>query len=104
MEAVKAMLRSSPITERISDDWGDPDLTVRLEVEPDRANLAGITNSDVAYSTALALNGVQMTALREALLDAGIVRRRPVLITAGATILALGPPAIHGGPLWQPLC
>jgi multidrug efflux pump subunit AcrB len=64
-EAVKAMLRSSPITERISDDWGDPDLTVRLEVEPDRANLAGITNSDVAYSTALALNGVQMTTLRE---------------------------------------
>ena len=42
--------------------------------------------------------------LREALLDAGIVRLRPVLITVGATVLALIPLAIHGGPLWQPLC
>ena len=42
--------------------------------------------------------------LREALLDAGIVRLRPVLITVGATVLALVPLAMHGGPLWQPLC
>ena len=42
--------------------------------------------------------------LEESLLDAGIARLRPVLITVGATILALFPLAIHGGPLWQPLC
>jgi multidrug efflux pump subunit AcrB len=42
--------------------------------------------------------------LEQALLDAGIVRLRPVLITVGATILALFPLALHGGPLWQPLC
>jgi multidrug efflux pump subunit AcrB len=42
--------------------------------------------------------------LVEALLDAGIVRLRPVLITVGATVLALFPLALHGGPLWQPLC
>jgi multidrug efflux pump subunit AcrB len=42
--------------------------------------------------------------LEEALLDAGIVRLRPVMITVGATILALFPLAVHGGPLWQPLC
>lgn len=42
--------------------------------------------------------------LQEALLDAGIVRLRPVMITVGATALALLPLAIHGGPLWQPLC
>ena len=42
--------------------------------------------------------------LREALLDAGIVRLRPVLITVGATVFGLGPLALHGGPLWQPLC
>jgi len=29
---------------------------------------------------------------------------RPVLITVGATVLALFPLAMHGGPLWQPLC
>jgi Cu/Ag efflux pump CusA len=42
--------------------------------------------------------------LEQALLDAGIVRLRPVMITVGARILALFPLAIHGGPLWQPLC
>jgi multidrug efflux pump subunit AcrB len=42
--------------------------------------------------------------LQDALLDAGIVRLRPVLITVGATVFGLIPLAIHGGPLWQGLC
>jgi multidrug efflux pump subunit AcrB len=42
--------------------------------------------------------------LEQALLDAGIVRLRPVMITIGATVTALVPLAVHGGPLWQPLC
>jgi multidrug efflux pump subunit AcrB len=40
----------------------------------------------------------------QAIRDAGIERLRPVLITVGATILALFPLASHGGPLWKPLC
>jgi multidrug efflux pump subunit AcrB len=43
-------------------------------------------------------------SLELALRDAGIERLRPVLITVGATVTALFPLAIHGGPLWQPLC
>lgn len=42
--------------------------------------------------------------LREAILDAGIMRLRPVMITVAATVLALVPLAMHGGPLWEPLC
>ncbi|HET9598918.1 MAG TPA: efflux RND transporter permease subunit [Anaeromyxobacteraceae bacterium] len=42
--------------------------------------------------------------LEQALLDAGILRLRPVLITVGATVIALVPLAMHGGPLWEPLC
>ena len=42
--------------------------------------------------------------LEEALLDAGIVRLRPVLITVAATVIALSPLAAHGGPLWEPMC
>jgi multidrug efflux pump len=42
--------------------------------------------------------------LIEALLDAGILRLRPVLVTVGATVLGLFPLAAHGGPLWEPLC
>jgi multidrug efflux pump len=43
-------------------------------------------------------------SLEEALLDAGIVRLRPVLITVAATVIALIPLAMHGGPLWVPMC
>lgn len=40
----------------------------------------------------------------EAVIDAGLVRLRPVLITVAATVIALFPLALHGGPLWEPLC
>jgi multidrug efflux pump subunit AcrB len=43
-------------------------------------------------------------SLRESLLDAGIVRLRPVLVTVGATVFGLVPLAMHGGPLWEPMC
>jgi multidrug efflux pump subunit AcrB len=42
--------------------------------------------------------------LEQALIDAGIQRLRPVMITVAATVIALFPLALHGGPLWQPLC
>jgi hypothetical protein len=32
------------------------------------------------------------------------MRLRPVMITVGATVIALFPLAAHGGPLWEPLC
>lgn len=43
-------------------------------------------------------------ALELALIDAGILRLRPVMITVAATVIALFPLAAHGGPLWEPLC
>jgi len=42
--------------------------------------------------------------LERALVDAGIVRLRPVLITVGATMLASFRSRCTGGPLWKPLC
>ena len=42
--------------------------------------------------------------LERALPDAGIERIRPVMITVAATILALFPLALEGGPLWKALC
>ena len=46
----------------------------------------------------------EVLTLEQALLDAGIMRLRPVLITVSATVIALFPLAAHGGPLWEPLC
>jgi len=43
-------------------------------------------------------------SLQDSLLDAGVLRLRPVLITVGATVLGLVPLALHGGPLWEALC
>src|SRR5262249_47159751 len=42
--------------------------------------------------------------LVDALLEAGIMRLRPVLITVAATVIALFPLASHGGPLWEAMC
>src|SRR5262249_10719900 len=47
------------------DDWGAESFVMKLQVDPDRAQLAGLTNADVATSTAAALNGQQVGALRE---------------------------------------
>jgi multidrug efflux pump subunit AcrB len=42
--------------------------------------------------------------LVQALADAGVQRLRPVMITVAATVFGLVPLALHGGPLWVPLC
>ena len=37
----------------------------RLQINPDRANLAGVTNLDVAAASAVGMNGYQVGTLRE---------------------------------------
>ena len=63
-ERLKDVFRSIPIAERIQDDWGAEALAVQLNVDPDRANLAGLTNADVAGSTSVALNGYNVGVFR----------------------------------------
>src|SRR5262249_52350286 len=50
-EDLKQILRSVPFLERVRDDWGADSFAVDLEVDPDRANLAGVTNLDVAQAS-----------------------------------------------------
>jgi multidrug efflux pump subunit AcrB len=64
-EKLKAIFRADPDAERIRDDWGAESFVVKLKVDPDRANLAGVTNLDVAFSSASAMNGYPVTTLRE---------------------------------------
>jgi multidrug efflux pump subunit AcrB len=64
-EQVKDIFRSIPEADRIRDDWGAESFMVNLEVDPDRANLVGVSNLDVATSSAVGLSGFQVTSLRE---------------------------------------
>jgi multidrug efflux pump len=64
-ERLKAVFRAIPTAERVQDDWGAQGFAVNVVVDPDRANLAGVTNIDVAASTAVALNGYEVGVLRE---------------------------------------
>ena len=74
-ERLKAVFRAVPIAERVQDDWGADGFAVNLAIDPDRANLAGVANADVAASTAVALNGYQVGVLRERNKQVPIVAR-----------------------------
>jgi multidrug efflux pump subunit AcrB len=63
---LQTILRSQPNATRARDDWGEPAMTVRLKVDPDRANLSGVTNLDVALSSAAAVSGLPIATYREA--------------------------------------
>ena len=59
------IFRRNPYADRVQDDWGAESFAVDVAIDPDRANRAGLTNADVAASTAVGLNGLQLTALHE---------------------------------------
>jgi multidrug efflux pump subunit AcrB len=62
---VSAILRRNSLTDRVEDDWGSHSLAVDVSIDPDRASLAGLTNADVAMSTAIGLNGLKLTSIYE---------------------------------------
>jgi len=64
-EKVKNILRATPYAQRVRDDWGEESFAVKLQTDSDRANAAGITNLDVAASSAAGINGSQVSVLRE---------------------------------------
>ncbi len=74
-EKVKAIFRSNPYTDRLRDDWGAETFSVKLQVDPDRANLAGVSNMDVAMSSAAGMSGIQMTTLRGGPTEVPVVAR-----------------------------
>ena len=63
---LQAIFRSQPNATRVRDDWGEPAMNVRMKVDPDRANLLGITNLDVALSSTAAVSGIPVSTYREA--------------------------------------
>jgi len=64
-DQVKDIIRQSAAARTVRDDWGEPSMTVRLDIDPDRANLAGVTNQDIAISSSTGISGTQVGTLRE---------------------------------------
>ena len=66
--------RSSVVT-MLRDDWAPDSSQMKIEINPDRANLVGITNSDIAASTRAAISGTQVGTYKEGNKDIPIVAR-----------------------------
>lgn len=64
-DRVKAIFEETQMVERVRDDWGEESFAVRLKTDPDRANIAGFTNLDVAMASSAATTGHRVTTLRE---------------------------------------
>src|ERR1019366_10744674 len=64
-EDAKQVFAAVPTARGVRDDWGEESFTVKLKVDQERANDAGISNLDVAIASASAMNGVTLTHLRE---------------------------------------
>lgn len=64
-EKAKSILRTTSLSARIRDDWGEPQFAVKLAVDSDRANMSGITNLDVAAASTLGMYGYPITVLRQ---------------------------------------
>ncbi|HEY8461116.1 MAG TPA: efflux RND transporter permease subunit, partial [Blastocatellia bacterium] len=74
-EEIKGILRTVPEADRIRDDWGAESFVANLQVEQDRANLAGLSNLDVAASAGVGISGFPVTSLREGQRQIPIVTR-----------------------------
>ncbi|HEY4050212.1 MAG TPA: efflux RND transporter permease subunit [Acidobacteriaceae bacterium] len=74
-DKVEAIFRSIPIAERTRDEWGDDNAQVALTIDPDRANLAGISNMDVANSSTAGLSGTTVSVLQEGQKQIPVVAR-----------------------------
>lgn len=62
---VEDIFRAIAIATRTRSEWGDPNAQIALTIDPDRANLSGITNMDVANSSVAGMSGTTVTALEE---------------------------------------
>jgi multidrug efflux pump subunit AcrB len=74
-ERIKGILDQTGIAERVRDDWGDESFAMRLKTDPDKANIAGLTNFDVAMASKSATVGHKVTSLREGDRELSVIAR-----------------------------
>lgn len=59
-QAQQSILNTTGKAVHVRNDWGEESLVAELQIDPERANLAGVTNRDVASSTAAGLGGYRL--------------------------------------------
>src|SRR6201996_942316 len=72
---VEDIFHTIPLAERTRNDWGDENAQISLTIDPDRANLAGIPNMDVADSSTAGISGTTVSVLQEGQKQIPIVAR-----------------------------
>ncbi len=72
---VEDILRPLPGAAAVLNDWFSESPQLRLKIDSDRANLAGLSNRDVAASATAAMSGSTLTTLREGYLQIPVVAR-----------------------------
>ncbi|MGC1834112.1 MAG: efflux RND transporter permease subunit, partial [Candidatus Acidiferrales bacterium] len=69
------IVSQSPGISVLRDDWFPDDVQQRIQIDPDRANVAGITNADVANASAAAMSGTTVGVFKEGDKNIPIVAR-----------------------------
>lgn len=62
---VKEIIREQPGTWDINDSWGTPGFQLHVDLDQDQANLAGVTNAQIAQSLNTFYSGQKLTTFRE---------------------------------------
>lgn len=62
---IKEMVRNQPETWNVNDSWGISGYQLAVDIDADKANLAGVTNSNVAQTLNSYFSGLQLTTFRE---------------------------------------
>ncbi|MCP5049370.1 MAG: efflux RND transporter permease subunit [bacterium] len=65
VEGIKTKLASIPGSQNISDDWGAQSKKIMINIHPAKAQLAGLSNQDIAVSLQTLLSGAQTGQYRE---------------------------------------
>ena len=74
-ESVRGRLLQINGTKNIKDDWGPKGRKLAIEVDRNRARLAGVTNQDIAISLTTALDGFETDEYREGSTSIPIIMR-----------------------------
>tara|TARA_R110002049_G_scaffold46487_1_gene135125 strand:+ start:69199 stop:72540 length:3342 start_codon:yes stop_codon:yes gene_type:complete len=65
MSDIKQLVRDQPETWDVSDSWGIDGFEITLDIDDEKANLAGVTNANVADTLNAYFSGLQLSTFRE---------------------------------------